>query len=272
MCIRDRNRIERINYLLALNHGTSEVRKQWAIQAIQYLQSVGFTSSPHWNRFVHNSGLPPTKCFQLKRHPADEEETFLQKVISHKFTEALFMLESKEMDKVEHYQNAEKAIQLLIRSKDYKNAEDLEYRIRGRHPDLHKELPEGELSAYRRIHLLGCACLFIEEKYFDCCHTFFNYLNRDLGVIEVLSENQYDPFISNEEILLMVTISVLVSIPLDNYDNFIYLENMSYFFDICPLLLKCLKLLIKTKFQSFFQIWHTVINPKCCLLYTSRCV
>lgn len=62
---------------------------------------------------------------------------------------------------------------------------------------------------------------------------------------------------------MMVNISVLISIPLDNYDDFIYLSDLKQFFQMTPLLVNCLELLINTNFNKFFKIWHGEINKIC---------
>lgn len=44
---------------------------------------------------------------------------------------------------------------------------------------------------------------------------------------------------------------------------FIYLSDLKQFFQMTPLLVNCLELLINTNFNKFFKIWHGEINKIC---------
>ncbi|CCD22398.1 Pci8p NDAI_0A02400 [Naumovozyma dairenensis CBS 421] len=256
------NMIERAHYLITSNYGTPENKKQWATKALQYLSEINYIMSPHLNAFLKASGyaeVPETVSIQ---DIPNDQMILLQKIISHEFDEALYSLESKKVPRNEYYRNLEMIMQLLIRAKNYKGAEELEYRMDNIYVNqIHETLKE-ELDAYQRIQLLSCACLFFEEQYFSCCSNFFKFLENDDGIIDLLKHDSLDPFILNEEFLLMIVISVLVSVPLDNYADFIYLEHLKAFFEVCPLLIECLQLLIDTKFGKFFEIWHEVVGSK----------
>ena len=127
-----------------------------------------------------------------------------------------------------------------------------------------RETAQEDVFSLVRIQILLCVSYFLQERYFDCCTKFFTIMNSEPLTLKVLSEhfNSVD-FISKEEFMMMLNISVLISIPLDNYDDFIYLSDLKQFFCMTPLLVTCLELLINTNFNKFFKIWHGEINGMC---------
>lgn len=108
-----------------------------------------------------------------------------------------------------------------------------------------------------------CASHYLRGKYFDCSSSFFNLLISDPEIFTSLVHDPSRKFLTNSEFLMMIVISTLLAVPLDNYEDFINVEELVPFQKICPTLYACLRLLINTSFRKFFHRWHGHINQKC---------
>ncbi|CAI2038361.1 hypothetical protein SEUBUCD646_0I01040 [Saccharomyces eubayanus] len=284
--------IERIGHLLSTNYGSREERRQWAIQGINYLQGIQYTNSPYIGLLIKESGLrlPDQLKSQLVGKPhfsllGGFDESTAQDLISHNFSNAIFQMESKEVPLSKQYQHLEKITQIYLLCRNFKGIEEIEYNLKSftnSHENndnlkfAHNEkttmvkdrnnhdIAQENLFSLIRIQLMFCVSYFLQERYFDCCTKFFLIINSEPLTLKVLSEYVDSmEFISKEEFLMMINISVLISIPLDNYDDFIYLNDIKPFFQMTPVLIKCLELLINTNFNQFFQVWHGEINRVC---------
>ncbi|CAI4064630.1 Pci8p SKDI_09G0940 [Saccharomyces kudriavzevii IFO 1802] len=284
--------IERIGHLLSINYGSKEERKKWAIQGTGYLQEVQCTDTPYLETIIKESGIRIVS--QLDNSLGSKphfsllggfDENIARDIISHNFHNAIFQMESKEVPLSKQYQHLEKITQVSLLSRNFKGIEEIEYNLRSiikslRNYDISKptrcekdsmirdrnnyEISQEDLFSLIRIQLILCISYFLQERYFDCCTRFFSIINSEPLALKVLSEyvDGMD-FISKEEFIMMVNISVLISIPLDNYDDFIYLSDLKQFFQMTPVLINCLELLINTNFNKFFKIWHGEISRTC---------
>ena len=277
--------IERIGHLLSINYGEKEERKRWAMQGISYLQEVQCTSTPYLEILVEESGLRPVSLLnsQLVGKPhfsllGGFDENIARDIISHNFQNAIFQMESEEVPLTKRYQHLEKITQISLLCKNFKGIEEIEYNVKNiiqgrKNFDMLNSMEKDRIShevvqddsfSLLRIQMLLCVSYFLQERYFDCCTKFFTMMTSEPLTLKVLSEHlDCMNFISKEEFIMMVNISVLISIPLDNYDDFIYLSDLKQFFQMAPLLVNCLELLINTNFNKFFKIWHGEINKIC---------
>lgn len=277
--------IERIGHLLSINYGEKEERKRWATQGISYLQEVQCTSTPYLEILIEESGLRPVSQLnsQLVNMPhfsllGGFDENIARDIISHNFQNAIFKMESQEVPLTKRYQHLEKITQISLLCKNFKGIEEIEYNVKSiiqghENYDIsnpivkdrrNHEVAQEDFFSLARIQMMLCVSYFLQERYFDCCTKFFAMMNLEPLTLEVLSKHLDSMnFISKEEFIMMVNISVLISIPLDNYDDFIYLSDLKQYFQMAPLLVNCLELLISTNFNKFFKIWHGEINRIC---------
>lgn len=251
--------IERAQFLISHENGSPAERKRWALQAVNYLHDIGYTKSPYWENLLSVSGAQGIE--QLKT-TTEKELLSVQKAISHEYVGAISILETKPVPSFRYYQNLETVTQLLLLSKNYKGLEELEYQLNGA-SDALGNLIEEEAEALRRIQLLICSSFYLRRRYFDCCKSFFKLLDDDTKILDTLVREQENEFMTNVELLLIVTISVIVSVPFDNYEDFIHIENLARFRTVCPKLIECLKLLINTRFGRFLTIWHGEFDRQC---------
>lgn len=251
--------VERAQFLISHENGSPAERKRWALQAVNYLHDIGYTKSPYWENLLSVSGAQGIE--QLKT-TTEKELLSVQKAISHEYVDAISILETKPVPSFRYYQNLEAVTQLLLLSKNYKGLEELEYQLSGA-SDAIGNLIEEEAEALRRIQLLICSSFYLRRRYFDCCKSFFKLLDDDTKILDTLVREQESEFMTNVELLLIVTISVIVSVPFDNYEDFIHIENLACFRTVCPNLIECLKLLINTRFGRFLTIWHGEFDRQC---------
>ncbi|CCF56430.1 hypothetical protein KAFR_0B01310 [Kazachstania africana CBS 2517] len=256
--------VERAAYLLENKYGIPNEREQIAARAINYLYDIGYTNSPHWIKL--SSAITPNSrgnnLFQASSMGTARNATVLEKIISHDYNDALYILESsKTVANVGYYRHVEQVAQVLMLQKNFKALEQLEYRI---HNSVNDVQNPDEINSYRKIILLICMAYYLQRKYFDCCYKFFRYLNLDNDLIASFQTvgAKYD-FISTDEILLAVTISIIISIPFSSYKDFIHIKSNEIFFKVYPLSLKLMKLIIHINFQKFFGIWHVEIDQLC---------
>lgn len=254
--------IERIHHLLATKYGSKEERKCLANQALQYFEEIDYYSCPYAELFwsVSEKSKP---IFKLKRpRNLTDEELALEKTLAHEYKEAIALLENLKVEPSNTVQRLEKITQVYFLSKNYKALEELEFRLTNLR-NASDIISYTELESYRSCILLICASYYMHGRYMDCCNKFFNILEEDPEMLNTLSAKESAPFLNNEEFIYMITISIIVSIPLDNYDSFIYLDEIQGFCKAFPILVKCLKLLISTSFKKFFTLWNNDINAKC---------
>ncbi|KAG0671040.1 COP9 signalosome complex subunit 11 [Maudiozyma exigua] len=253
--------IERIVY--DLKHGTKDQneKQRLAVEAINYLKQLNYTNSPHWDTLLSVSGLP--------RHPEDasfqsdqtEQCVIIKKIIAHEYVDALRILESGNINQDEYFRRLECIININILNKDYHSIEEISNYFKNNN---HSDLEPAEQTALRKIQLVICSSFYLQRRFFECCSTFFKFVEDDPGILDLL-RNDDNGFIlfRKEEILIMISISCVVSIPLDNYSSFIYLPEVKELFKLYPPLFRCMEYLIQTKFTAFFKYWDKMIGNMC---------
>ncbi|GAV53083.1 hypothetical protein ZYGR_0AI03650 [Zygosaccharomyces rouxii] len=249
--------VERVNHLICKGHGSEQERRNWAKDIVKYLCSIGCINTPHWNRFLSIG------CFEALPEVSPCESRILQKTIAQEYVEAVALLETNDIAIATHYRTLEEITEILILSRNFRELDEIEYQITGINYSRQESLGEEEANALRRIKLLLCASLYLRGKYFDCSSCFFRLLTNDWKMMDFLNQEPSKKFLTNSELLMMIQISTLLAIPLDNYDDFTNIEELIPFQKICPSLYHCLGLLINTSFGKFFQLWHGDINERC---------
>lgn len=249
--------VERVNHLICKGYGSEQERKDWARGIVEYLCGIGCISTPYWNIFL------AIGCFEILPKVAFCESTILQRIIAHEYVEAVALLETNDIDVGAHCRSLEAITEIMILSRNFRELDEIEYQVTGINFSRQESLGELEANALRRIKLLLCASLYLRGKYFDCASCFFKLLTNDCRMMDFLNQESSKKFLTNSELLMMIQISTLVAIPLDNYEDFTNIEELGPFQKICPSLYYCLGLLINTSFGKFFQLWHGDINEQC---------
>lgn len=251
--------IERVHHLILNENSPQDSKQQCATDAVSYLQDIGFTKSPYWDILVSTSGMHNVKECEEQ---AVGEALAIQKAIAHKYTEAISTLEALNVSPLKYYEYLEKIVRLLVLAKNYKGLEELDYRLNALPANYDSMRPE-EIQALRRLKLIICSSFYLRGGYFSCCKSFFKLLDSDADVLRILSEEQPDPFITNGEVILMITISTILAIPFDNYDDFLHLQHLEEHKQIFSRLIDCLKLLINTSFGRFLDLWNEEFDKQC---------
>ncbi|CCK69525.1 Pci8p KNAG_0C04230 [Huiozyma naganishii CBS 8797] len=248
--------LERVAYLISHEVGTIEERRQCAVAAMNFLQDIKCFDTPHWDILNEASGLQIDKPHHVPSNNAspDYDAQLLRKVISHKFGEAQYFLQNKRVTRDRYYRQLEETIKFLILCKNFKGVEELEQRIQNivNFP----ELTVKEQEACRRIRVLVAASFYMQKKFFKCCQYFFKWLSIDPDLLNTPPIPARNVLLTDKEINLMITISCLISIPLESYNDFIYLREAVPFFEHFPLCLRSLRLLLNTSFNKFFSLWQ----------------
>lgn len=240
-------------------YASKQEKRKHAIEAVNHLLDVGYTKSPYWEELLYTSEIQNVK---ESENPAEEDALVVQKALAHKYGDAITILETIEVSCKEHYQTLQKIVHLLMLSHNYKELEELDYRINAV-PASYESLPPKELDALRRIRLLICSSFYLKGCYFDCCKGFFKLLDSDPDILSTLLKEEQNQFMTNDEILSIVTVSTVLAIPFDNYDDFLYMQNLESFGNTFSALIGFLKLLINTSFSELLGIWHGAYNEKC---------
>lgn len=257
--------LERVALILRDGLRSPQERKQLATHAVDYLTKINYTNSPHWNLFVSNSGTHNNNHIANQYdsgHHGKEQCVIIKKIIEHDYVEAVHIIEAKEIDQSQYFRKMECLINLQLLSKDYHNVDELCHYFKNN--IAIDELIDEEKAALRRIQIVICASYYLQKRFFDCCSHFFKVLSSDPALLnEIITPSIQYPLVTTKETITMITLSCIISIPLDNYTTFLYLHDVRRFYHFSPLLPTCLELLIHTKFRDFFHILENTLNEVC---------
>lgn len=253
--------IERIAYDLKHDTKDQNEKQRLALEGINYLEQLNYINSPHWDTLLTASGLTTYPEQFPTKYDQKEQCVIVKKVIAHEYVDALHIVESGNINQDEYFRRLECIININILNKDYHSIEEISNYFKN---NSHSDLEPIERAALRRIQLVICASFYLQRRFFECCSSFFNFMEEDPGLLDLLNtdDNGFVLF-RREEILIMISISCMVSIPLDNYSSFIYLPEVKEFFKLYPPLFRCMDFLIRTKFTAFFKYWDKIIGNKC---------
>lgn len=253
--------IERIAYDLKHDTKDQKEKQRLAIEGINYLKRLNYTNSPHWNKLLIASGLSIHNEQARMNYDQKEQCVIIKKIIAHEYVDALRILESGNINQEEYFRRLECIININILNKDYHSIEEISNYFKN---NSHSDLEPVERAALRRIQLVICASFYLQRRFFECGSSFFNFLEEDSGLLDFLNMDDNDfVLFRREELLIMISISCIVSIPLDNYSSFMYLPEVKEFFKLYPPLFRCMDFLIRTKFTAFFKYWDKIIGNKC---------
>lgn len=285
--------VETIAHLLKVGYGDDTDKQRLGNMGLGIIRQYDNTQSPHRKLFEESAGQTLEELFQISdhinsdvrysfgkysEHRDDKRQQIVSNLLSHRYLEALALLDTAAGEE-KTYRHMEQFVQIMMFSKNYKNIQELEYRLQFSFrpgdllDDYFNQLSEKALQSEResisRIKLGICLSYFIEQKYFECTSRFFKFFEDDpVALISILKkDDERETLLLQHEITAMITVSTLVSVPMPNYDDLISIESLAEVFDTCFLLSRCLKLLINTSFKRFFQIWHKQIDHTCSLSY-----
>lgn len=288
-------RVETIAHLIKVGYGDESDRRQLGHQGLSIIGTYDDGQSPHRKIFEQSAGQSLEDVVQSHNrrpdqersdsfgmygdHKEDRKQQIVKNLLSHRYLEALALLDAAAAIEEKTYRHMEHFVQIMMFSGNYKNIQELEYRLQFSFSsdlildDYFQQLSEMALRSEResisRIKLGICMSYFIEKKYFDCASRFFKFYEDDPeAMICILKkDDEKETLLLQHEIMAMITVATLVSVPMSNYDDLISIDSLGEVFDTCFLLSRCLKLLINTSFKRFCHIWHTQIHHTCRLSY-----
>lgn len=195
---------------------------------------------------------------RLKYSIKDIDRLILDKILSENYFEAITFLESSNFSSLTPLDRYIRAMKIYMLSKNYRNVAEIDYRITG----FVKSCGSFQIDKKMLIEskLITMMSLYLQDLFFDSLNYFIRLLTEYPALIQSLSDTQSDTsgiFITNQEIIMAITFSLLVSIPLNNYNDCLHLTELSQFFQISPMLVISLNLLIETKYHSFFHLCDT---------------
>lgn len=256
--------VERAAFTVLSEYSTANAKEEWSTAAMDYMSSIQCFESPYLNTFLkvlHKNPLAVDKSLFSETSKKNAETTIASKTVAHEYADALTLQELD--DKTPFLCKLCKIVQILILSEKWKSIDELDHRLQAYVKPQHRNVPDFEGSSYLKLKLLICGALYLQGKYFDCLKYFLLTLQEDRCFVDQLLQPEENAFFTNDEILTMVSLSALISIPLDNYDEFAQLEDLKSFFAASPLLSDCLSLLINTSYNRFLKVWHGSLHEKC---------
>ncbi|AAS51201.1 ACL027Cp [Eremothecium gossypii ATCC 10895] len=222
--------------------------------------NLSLSTSPHRSLFLPYLGT-------RKDHNVADPDTIsseyglqllvLENALAHNYSKAISLLESSTVGDVGYIEWCRCMMRLNILGKSYGNNSELDIGLRSylrNGAQGSSLLLTDEVSDCR---MLGFASLFLQEEYFIAVHHMVRSIHEHPSLVDYLlrEEDGRDIFILKEEYKLMLTIAVLVAIPLENYQDFLLLEDLNPLLQGLPELHVCLNLLVSTSFGSFFARW-----------------
>lgn len=251
--------VERAHFLIAGSHGSVLERREHAEDAVRYLLRLQYTKTPYWKELISASGLHGIEPIEVVS-TGSRTQLALCKAVNLEYAEAISILETTPAPSKEHFRNLELIAEFLILSKNFKGLEELDYRLSGISV---ADAVNEEVEAFARIQLLVLCGAYMQGKHLEFCKGFFRLERNDPEFLTVLKRQHEHPFMTCDEVLLMVTVSTIVATPFDNYEDLLSVENVARIRHYCPELIRCLELLTNTSFGRFLNIWHGSINEKC---------
>ncbi|AMD20109.1 HCL042Wp [Eremothecium sinecaudum] len=183
----------------------------------------------------------------------------LRKALAHQYATAITLLESANLRVVNYVEKCRQMMRIHVLANSFLSVSDLDTRLRLYLRSRPSQNTYDQESEYiLECKLLTFASLFLRGNYFDAAHYFTKLYCESGDVLDYLlcPEKVKDIFITNEEYLLMIIISMLLSVPLENYRQLLSSQATQKMFQRIPLLLKCLTLLSNTRYHEFFVIWQ----------------
>lgn len=243
-----------------------EIKSVWCSAAFEYLGLLQFNGSPHIgtiSKFVEgNQGnlIPNASTAKVQVN-----YNVCRKAVAHEFSDAIALQEADS--NVPFLEKLYGIVRLLILGEKWKSLDEMDHRL-----DAYLKSKEGCLSEAEKhltlaVKLLICGALFLQGRYFDCIKYFVTAIQKDGAIFDMLLLSDSEAFFTTEEIITMITLSVIVSVPLDNYEEFAQLEELKPLFVIAPTLSSCLSLLIDTSYNSFLKLWNESFDQKCSSSY-----
>ncbi|SCV99874.1 LAFE_0B04412g1_1 [Lachancea fermentati] len=261
--------IERVAHLLRKDVATTDEQSECANLALQYWCSVGQPNTPYLQQLIAASkSIPamnrPNNNYSVQK--IDDKNSHIlieQKAISHNFADAISLLEATDIEPSNYFLKLEKILELLILGENWRSIEEIEHRLDGHMKNTCHDISPPEKDAYQRAKLLVSASYFLQGRYFECLKHFINIAQNDESIIRLLIAPMSRPLVTSHELILMISLSILTTIPLDSYETFFHLEELEPFFERSPILIKCLNLLINTSYNKFFKLMKSTINDMC---------
>ncbi|SCU91549.1 LADA_0F10638g1_1 [Lachancea dasiensis] len=226
-------------------------------RAIDYLASINLSEYPNLHILLNSSYVAPEETLRSlfkKSTISSESDVLRNRIISHNYSDAIAMLEKDR--NFGYLPKLQAMIQVLILSQNWKPIDDIEHRTSSYAKAKSGGLERSDRSSLTNIRLLLSVANYSQGNYLECLRLFLQALEEDPSVVGFFGGQSQYLICTHEELIAMISISAVVSIPLDNYEEFMNLEELEPFLRIAQPLSKWLSQLIKTSYRDFLQEWN----------------
>ncbi|SCU79943.1 LAFA_0B06612g1_1 [Lachancea sp. 'fantastica'] len=230
---------------------------QLSRKASEYLSALqDYTST----RLPSNPTLHSLRLKPGGSAPTAVEEMVVARLITHDYTEAVAILETD--GQLGFLRKVELMVQVLILCQKWKHIDELCNRLNSFAESQSHQYTLLDEKSHITTRLLLCVAYYLQGRFLDCLKCFFVVIEEFPDVVQQLKNETPDSFCTHSELVTMISISLIVSIPLDNYEDVAQLEELEPFYKVAGSLTKWLKLLIETSYRKFLQEW-SLLNPTC---------
>ncbi|CEP60093.1 Pci8p LALA0_S01e02894g [Lachancea lanzarotensis] len=184
------------------------------------------------------------------------EEIVVTRLIAHDYTEALAILENDAQ--LGFSRKLELIVQVLIFCRKWKPIDELCNRLNAFAESQNRNYTLMDEKSHITTRLLLCVAYYLQGRFLDCLKCFLTVIEEYPVVMEQLKDENLDPFCTHSELVTIISISLIVAIPLDNYEDVAQLEDLEVFYQVAGPLTRWLKLLIDTSYCKFLQEWSAL--------------
>ncbi|CDO93067.1 unnamed protein product [Kluyveromyces dobzhanskii CBS 2104] len=189
------------------------------------------------------------------------KQKLLPMLLDNKYAESIMFINTDaSMNLLSVFERSKYLIRTHILNSHYKAVIDFESRLNIQSISCEPT----ELSDFIECKLLLILNWYLRGEYHQCLQKFIQLLTDIPNLVELMTSLPKDDiFVTNETIFYILTISAFVSIPLDNLDTFIHLEELEQFHETFNVLAGKGKLIVNSKFMMFFEWWHNDMDDIC---------
>lgn len=222
----------------------------------------------HYNISCNISTIDPSTNQNKK---AKSDRSIAERLLQNEFPAVLSELSPMLLNKQKYYQTLETMCTVMVLSNDFRKIHEIEYKLETNFDDPktshkthnHSSLSREEIHSLRNTQVLVCLSYFLQGKYLDCVQKMFQFIDKDNKLLNISLRNPKYDVVQPNDLYSMISISALLSIPLNQIKHFMQLTDVVLFFQLFPPAKELFNLLKNTKFRAFFTQWMETLNITC---------
>lgn len=189
------------------------------------------------------------------------EQKLIQLLLDNKYSDAVMLINTdKAISALPFHARNKFLLRTHLLNCDYKVVLDFEARLAGNFPDSNIM----DQNDFVECKLLTILNWYLRGEFHQCLQRFIQLVTEIPELFDILEKwPTRDAFITATTFYYIVTLTALVSIPLDNLDTFIHLSELERFNKTFNIFAGKGKLLVESRFGQFFQWWHTDMDKIC---------